>query len=306
MKYRIAWNNKYYPWSKSTHLRERNKLFLPPKFLNQKVSVGCNFKKPRKEKIKAIIGYDSAGPLHIGSLINLLILLKASRYYKIDELIITINDIEAMVSRKVGLKESRHNIKNIKHVFKNLVKRYNKNFSTKIKLQFYVRSETKLIWYWISRILLIPHIEKIIEKHYGKIPLDHLLSVLIMTSEFLRLSKKNQLLTCYGYEEFLHISFIEEIFEIMNRNLYYIICLPVQSITSKNKKMSKSDISSGLFLIPNNKIYFNNLKRRLKKLTLDNKKGIEQFLYVWSDIFEKKLSGNIDKEVLTIIESLSK
>jgi len=306
MKYKIAWNNKYYSWDKLTQFRKQNKLFPPPKFLNKKNNIGSNFRNLKRGKIKGIIGYDSAGPLHIGSLIPLLILLETLRHYKINDVIITINDIEAMVLRGTGIEKSRYNIKNIEHVFKNLVKKYNKKFGTKIKPQFYIRSEMKPIWYWISRVLLIPRIEKIIEKHYGKIPLSHLLSVLVMTGEFLRLSKNNHLLTCYGYEELLHLSFIERIFEIMNRNFYYIICLPIRSITNKNKKMSKSDLSSGLFLMPNNRIYLNKLKRRLKKISLDNKNGIGQFLYLWSDIFKKRLSNNIDKEVLTIIQNLVK
>jgi len=304
MKYKIAWDNKSYSWKKIKQFRKQNRLLLLPIFLNPKFVIGGNFKKIKEEKMNGVIGYDSAGPLHIGSLVPLLILLETLKHYKINNLIITINDIEAMASRKVGLRKSKHNIRNMETVFRNVVKKYNKTLGTRIKIQFYVRSDTKLLWCWFSKILLISNIEQIVKKYYGKIPLNHLLSVLIMTSEFSRLSEKNSLLTCYSYEELLHLKFIEKIFDIINRKLYYVVCLPIRSITDKDKKMSKSDISSGLFLIPNNKLYFNKLKNRLKSLPLESKEGINQFLCVWSNIFKENISKNTDEEILKIIKDL--
>ena len=294
----IAWNNKSYPLSLKNVIFKREKLI---KFESSfKKNIGKNFHNPPK-KVVYFLGYDVSNVLHIGSLIPLLNILSLLRKSKENELLISINDIESGSSRMTEWKRIKANILKLKKIFTKIIHRFNDLYNTNIKLKFIIRSEKKEIWNHLVNIITIPHIENLFRKYYNNMPLKHLISVLVMASEFFRVSEKGQMVTSYGYEELVHLNFINELFILKGKkSLDFIVFLPITSPFNENKKMSKSEDSTTLSLIKN-KNYLIKIKNKLSKTDFSKKKDLLYFWNFWSDIFKKPATYS-DLEIINILE----
>jgi hypothetical protein len=273
--------------------------------------IGCNFSKldNKKNDFVGFVGYDPAGPLHLGSLIPLLINLEIMRKYKINRLIISINDVEAKSSRKISDEDIKKNIEFIRYVINKIVRKYNTFHNTKIKINYFVRGNINELWYILTQICSIKKTEQILKESYDRLPLNHLLSILIMCSEFIRVLKNYNIITSYGYEEFIHLKFIERILGILpnktqNQKLFYIIFLPAKAIGS-NKKMSKSEKQTAIYLIPKNEKYLINIKKKLASNEKNAKIFISEFLEIWSKIFSKADKKTNLKELISIVDQLT-
>jgi hypothetical protein len=294
-----AWDNKSYPLSlKNKILKQEHLIAFNSPF---KKNIGRNFKSLSGKEIY-FLGYDSSNLLHLGSLIpflNLLNLLKDNK--NTTNLLISINDIESGASRNVEWNKSKENILILKRTFSKLINKFNLINNSKVTLTFVIRSKETEIWRFFSKIIVIPKIEKIINKYYGNIPLKHLVSTLVMTSEFFRISQKNSIVTSYGYEELIHLNFINYLFHLdKKKEIKFITFLPITSPFNNKKKMSKSESFTSLFL-QNNKSYLNEIEFRLFKLNKKEKEDLYYFWNFWASLLNENKTYS-DRNIIKILK----
>ena len=271
---KTPWDNKYFNWNNLSKIRVKERLFCEDDF-NYPNVVGQNFKKIKNNKTVVFVGYDSAGPLHIGSLIPLLYALKIMKDYNLRKLIVSINDVEAINSRGIDKRNSDKNILRIKKIVMKVISLYSKNYNFNLDFHFIVRGSNPFLWKEFNKIKSLPQLKEEITKYYGFIPKNHFMSLIVMCSEFIRLLKKNDLLVIYGYEEYIHIKFIISIKKLigLENKLNFLLFLPIKSLN--NSKMSKSDPINAIFLT-------GKLPKVIKDYT-----GIMQFIGIWNLIFSR-------------------
>ncbi len=297
LEWSTPWKNYYFRWNKKETILKELKDFLQRKGIpfnnvseleNALVILGDTKCKCAN---LGFVGYDTTNILHIGSLTPFVFVSYFGKKYGIKEMVISLNDIEAISSRGITYQDSELNSRRILKVIESL----HKSLEMTYQIKYSLRSQRKDLIIEMAEICSLSELEKLVEIAYGRpLPYNHFLSILVMMAELYHWNKNNNILTAYGIEEVQHLVLyykIKKYLQVQN-NFLGIVFLPIVGRGSSCKKMSKSEPNTAIFLT----------KENIKQLSKYDE-PLEQVYIIFNKTFPEKIKEK--KDLINILDKIS-